>query len=682
MAPLEILAPAGNEEMLRAAVFSGADAVYLGLTAFNARRSAGNFTPEALARAVSFCHGRGVRVWVTLNTTLYAAELPEVARAVADVAAAGADGVIVQDLAVAALVKQMAPGLALRGSTQMSVHTLEGAKQLADMGFSCAILARELSLAEIEAITAASTIPTEVFVHGALCMSVSGQCYLSAFLGGRSGNRGSCAGPCRLPFAADGSGAAHLSLKDMSALDALPRLQAAGVGSAKIEGRLRTPEYVAAAVDACRRALAGEPYDKARLEAAFSRSGFTDGYLTGRIDGRMFGVRTAEDSAATKAALPALRELFRREMPRVPVDLVLACGADGVTLTARDDDGHTVCASRPGAPEPAQKDPMPGIEKALSRTGGTPFFVRGLTLAEGSEAPGYLPAGEWNELRRTVLEQLLTRREAPRPWPCAAPVLPAPQKHPIPPRQALWARFERAEQMPATVWTRCARVILPIAEAEQVPPDKRSAVILELPRAMFGDGEEQTARLLARWKDAGFAGVLLQNIAQLRLAKGWTMYGGFGLNITNPLAAAEYVRLGLSGMTLLPELTLPQMAAIEPGVPTMAFAYGHMPLMLTRACPLHNVHNCAGCNGQGELTDRKGRKFPVRCSGGLRGVRTVYNPVPLYMGERLGEMPVNTALAWFTLEDTPCAARVLELLAAGAPFDGEFTRGLYYKGTN
>ena len=237
--PLEILAPAGNEEMLRAAVYSGADAVYLGFSGFNARKSAGNFTAETLKDAVAFCHGRGVRVHVALNTTVYPGEVQDLADAIRAVAAAGADAVILQDMATAALAKRVAPGLELHGSTQMSVHSLAGVKELARLGFSRAILSRELSGREIARIAAESPIELECFIHGALCMSVSGQCYMSAFLGGRSGNRGSCAGTCRLPFAADGAKEGyHLSLKDLSLVDKIPELMEAGVVSVKIEGRL------------------------------------------------------------------------------------------------------------------------------------------------------------------------------------------------------------------------------------------------------------------------------------------------------------------------------------------------------------------------------------------------------------------------------------------------------------
>ena len=310
------------------------------------------------------------------NTTLYPAELPGLEQAVRDVAAAGADALIVQDLAVAQLAKRVAPGLALHGSTQMSVHSLAGALQLRDMGFSRVILSRELTLDEIAVIAAECGIEVETFIHGALCMSVSGQCYMSAFLGGRSGNRGACAGPCRLPFSAGEPGACHLSLKDMSHIDHLPAMAGAGVASVKIEGRLRTPEYVAAAVHACVQARDGQPYDKELLQNVFSRSGFTDGYITGRRDGTMFGVRTAEDAAAARQAIPRLRELFRRERPAVPVELKLCLEEDGARLTARDEDGHVVEKKGVTAPVPAQKDPADAYRRALEKTGGTPFYAR------------------------------------------------------------------------------------------------------------------------------------------------------------------------------------------------------------------------------------------------------------------------------------------------------------------
>ena len=370
MARIEILAPVGSEEMLRAAVFSGADAVYLGFSGFNARTGAGNFDADSLQEAVRFCHARGVAVHVALNTTVYGTELPALEQAIRAVAASGADAVICQDLAVATLIGKIAPQLPRHGSTQMSVHTLQGALELKELGFTRVVLARELSLPEVEHITKHCGIETECFIHGALCMSVSGQCYMSAFLGGRSGNRGSCAGPCRLPFDASAGlkpgqpgRACHLSLKDMDYIPHLRELMDAGVASVKIEGRLRTPEYAAAVVTACRAVCAGQPYDEKLVRDIFSRSGFTDGYLTNRNDGKMFGVRTEADAAATRAATPKARELFRRELQRVPVHYELSGGVEDVQIWDCD-----------------LANSLSGIEiKATSKRGG---YVRGVTVRD------------------------------------------------------------------------------------------------------------------------------------------------------------------------------------------------------------------------------------------------------------------------------------------------------------
>ena len=684
----EILAPAGNADMLRAAVFAGADAVYLGLDGYNARRSAGNFDPDALREAVCFCHARGVAVHVTLNTLVYAAELGGLADAVRAVAAAGADAVIVDDLATAQLVRSIAPGLRLHGSTQMSIHTAEGAKMLAKLGYSRAILARELSLAEIEAVVKASPIECEVFVHGAMCMSMSGQCMMSAFLGGRSGNRGACAGPCRLPFDATNGlrpgqpgKACHLSLKDMDLVPHMAQLKAAGVASIKIEGRLRTPEYAAAAVMACRAARAGQPYDEALLRDIFSRSGFSDAYLVGRNDGTMFGVRTEADAAATRAATPKARELFRRELERIPVHFCISGGVEdgGIKLTAFDDNGSRVNVYSADEPQPAQKDPAPGIERALGKTGGTPFTCAGVEFACGEGGPGFLPGSAWNEMRREALDKLLEKRSEVTPHAVQAFEMPTYPAHTVGQLPALAARFANAAQCPAEAAEKLQYLIFPIAEAESIPEAWRGKTLLELPRVMFGRLEQKTAARLDALQDAGFAGTVVNNPAQLRYTDGWTLYGGLGLNVTNPMSAARYASLGVQGMLLQPETALTAMQAVAPGVPTAALCYGHLPLMLTRACPLRNVRDCGKCPGGGTLRDRKGRDFTVTCSApGGAGVRTVFNPVPLYMGERLRELPVDVAVAAFTTETPARVSQILDLLFNAQPFDSEFTRGLYY----
>ena len=691
MSKIEILAPVGNEEMLRAAVFSGADAVYLGFSGFNARTSANNFNADTLKDAVAFCHARGVAVHVALNTTVYGGELPALEQAIRAVAASGADAVICQDLAVATLIGKIAPQLPRHGSTQMSVHSLQGALELKELGFTRVVLARELSMPEVEHITKHCGIETECFVHGALCMCVSGQCYMSAFLGGRSGNRGSCAGPCRLPFEAntlpEGKPGRlhHLSLKDNSVIDKLDKLQALGVASAKIEGRLRTPEYVAAAVSACLAGREGRAYDRDLLKNAFSRSGFTSGYLDGKIDGTMFGVRSEADAEQTKKTLPMLRELYRRERSRVPVKMKLEIEEGGEKLTVTDADGSKAFAYGDAEPQPARTDPTESLHRSLAKTGGTPFAVEDQDITvEMDGGPWFIPGGAVNELRREALDALLKKREVLRPWPTTEEHVPALPLRTLPSRRTLRARFENWEQVPERALDGIEYLILPIAQADRVPREWRAKTLLELPRVMFGKLEEDTARRIAATQDAGFAGYEVSNIAHLRLCRGLPMSGSFGLNITNQLAAQFYADNGLGSMLILPEVKDSDISTIAPThngrpVPTGVLVYGHMPLMITRACPLQNIHDCAHCDKTGVLTDRKAKKFPVRC--GL-GVRTIYNPVPIYMGDKPGALTVDYGVAYFTLESREEAAKILEMIRTHAPFEGDFTRGLYFKGTN
>ena len=691
MSKIEILAPVGNEEMLRAAVFSGADAVYLGFSGFNARTSANNFDADTLKDAVRFCHARGVAVHVALNTTVYGGELPALEAAIRAVAASGADAVICQDLAVATLIGRIAPQLPRHGSTQMSVHSLQGALELKELGFTRVVLARELSLPEVEHITKHCGIETECFVHGALCMCVSGQCYMSAFLGGRSGNRGSCAGPCRLPFEANALPEGkpgrlhHLSLKDNSVIDKLDQLQALGVASAKIEGRLRTPEYVAAAVSACLAGREGRAYDRDLLKNAFSRSGFTSGYLDGKIDGTMFGVRSEADAEQTKKTLPMLRELYRRERSRVPVKMKLEIEEGGEKLTVMDADGNKAFAYGDAEPQPARTDPTESLHRSLAKTGGTPFAASaGDITVEMDGGPWFVPGSAVNELRREALDALLKKREVLRPWPTTDENVPALPLRTLPSRRTLRARFENWEQVPERALDGIEYLILPIAQADRVPREWRAKTLLELPRVMFGRLDEDTARRIAATQDAGFAGYEVSNIAHLRLCRGLPMSGSFGLNITNQLAAQFYADNGLGSVLILPEVKDSDISTIAPThdgrpVPTGVLVYGHMPLMVTRACPLQNIHDCAHCDKTGVLTDRKAKKFPVRC--GL-GVRTIYNPVPIYMGDKPGALTVDYGVAYFTLESREEAAQILDMIRTHAPFEGDFTRGLYFKGTN
>ena len=670
----EILAPAGSMENLVAAVYSGADAVYLGVQSFNARASAANFSFEELKKAVGFCHARNVKVNVTLNTILYDRELEEFRQTVRQIAACGVDAIIAQDLAAAKIIKSVAPDIALHGSTQMAVHNLAGALLLKEMGYSRVILARELTLSQVKYITENCGIETEIFVHGALCMSLSGQCYASAYLGGRSGNRGRCAGTCRLPMSARGNlEDNHLSLKDLCAMEMLPEMEKIGVKCVKIEGRLRTPEYVAAAVDSARKALACQPFDKQLLADAFSRSGFTNGFLEGKLNKNVFGVRTKEDSRKTKEALPKLRALYRREGQYVPVSFEFDM-AEGKSLLTISDGKNMFSQTIEAELQNTDKDFEKSLKASLEKLGGTPFYAEDIkcNLIEGK----YLPLSAVNNRRRRLAAELLAKREEVVPWAvhdyhAEKPVYAARGKK-------LVARFENTEQIPMDLCCRFEYITVPLDEIETIPEGIRDKVVLELSRDIFGR-EDIIRKQVKKAEEKGYNRFCVQNIGHIPLVKGKELWSSFTLNVSNSLAAQEYKALGVDTITISPEITLEQISRITKDVRTAVIGYGHIPLMLVKACPLHNVRTCANCNGKGYLTDRKGMELPVLCHGKIAGYREIFNAVPLYLGDKQQDINADYISLNFTVENENQVRKIIGKFISGQPFGADFTRGLYYK---
>lgn len=687
---MEILAPAGGPEALKAAVFAGADAVYLGGPAFGARANAKNFTREQLREAAEFCHGRGVRVHVTVNTLLKDSELPAALELVSYLCSLPVDAVLVQDMGLFSLLRERAPALTLHASTQMSLHTPGGTALLSGLGASRVVLARELTLEEIREISEGCPVELEAFLHGALCMSLSGQCWLSAVLGGRSGNRGMCAQPCRLPFSAPGGTGHDLSLKDLSFVRDVGKLEAAGVCSAKIEGRMKRPEYVAAAVSACRRAADGETVPETlmeNLEAVFSRSGFTDGYLTGRRGREMFGVRTKEDVAgATEKVFASLRGLYRGERQSVPVVLELQEREDFLVLAARDSEGREVRAqAEKGAGE------LPALsrercEAQLKKTGGTPFLVKEALVPEGDVRAG---VSQLNALRREALDKLLSQRAKREPIPFA----PLPYK--VSPRR----RSGGAEGLPVRAYFRnpeqvcrealdCDCIALPLDTAPEELSRLRargfSNIYLEQPRAFFGAEGEVERLMSARMKD-GFCDFICGNLGGLWLGKklGAAMHGGFSLNIFNTAALDCFQGLGLVSAEASFELTGRELAALGGALPRGVMVYGRQALMLTRNCPLANSpRGCLHCKTAGCLTDRMKKKFPVVCTGkGSARYSEVLNSVPLWLGDRERELAgLEFGVFRFTVENSVECGKVLSAFFRQETPGFDYTRGLFSRG--
>ncbi|MDP3448498.1 MAG: U32 family peptidase [Eubacteriales bacterium] len=671
----EILAPAGGEEQLLAAVRCGADAVYLGGQNFNARRNAANFAETSLTKAVSYCHARGVKVYVAVNTIVMDSEMSALEEEADQIAEVGADAVIIQDMAVLRLFHNRYPTLKRFASTQTAVHNIDGARFLESVGFDSIVLARELSLDEIAAICASVSIQKEAFIHGAHCMSVSGACYLSAMLGGRSGNRGLCAQPCRLNWTS-GDHPYALSLKDMSLITHLSELADAGINSFKIEGRMKRPEYVAAATAACKLALTGKSYDAEALRAVFSRSGFTDGYLKGQRSAEMFGYRTKEDVTGADGVLSSLAALYRNETPLVPIDLVFSLDKSAASLTVSD--GVLEVTAQGSAPERANHRALDqeSAKKNLEKTGGTPFFVRSFRseIAEGLT----LPISALNAMRRDALDELLELRGQPTPhkkhdFDFAAPARDrSPRETP-----ALWARFHQKEQI--ACMDSFEKIILP-AEEIDAPLLARlgEKLIAQLPTVLFPEDEPAFDARLEALAKAGLISVWANNVYGISLGRrlGLAVHGGFGLNLSNTEALAFHEAQGLNSATLSFELSMNAIKALGGSIPRGVLSYGYLPLMHVRNCPIKASIGCAACGQKGILPDRMQVRFAVECDH-YRSV-ALLNSVPLDIAKR-NMRGLDFQMLYFTRERAHEIEMIAKRFLAAEKTDEPHTTGLYYK---
>lgn len=683
---MELLSPAGSEESLCAALRCGADAVYLGLKDFNARRNAHNFDADALSLAVAQAARQGAKIYVTMNTVLSDEELPAALAAAELLCRTGVSGVIVADPGLAALLQKMAPGLRLHASTQMGVNSPAALRVLKQLGFSRAVAAREMSREELRALCAEARrldMEIEVFIHGALCMCLSGSCYMSAFLGGRSGNRGLCAQPCRLPFSAKGGTGYDLSLKDLSLLSHLHELEEMGVASLKIEGRMKRPEYVAAATAAGRQVLdTGRlPADLAEaLGTVFSRSGFTDGYYVNTRGREMFGRRTEEEAALSASVRTSLHGLYRAERQCVPLDAAFLL-EDGTASFTLSDGVHRVSASV--ATAKGDTPPSPEfLRSKLSRMGGTNYYVNHLSCK--AEEDGYLSAAALGELRKSAVAQLdALRRPQPIPFTPIDYVNQATSKRNRGDRPIKWiARFDNRAQIPddPAAFAGLAAVALPAeGDFSNLSIPEGVGKILDLPRGVF-DKEAYLCERLQTAKAAGFSHALCGNPAAFALAKeaGLLPIADFGLNLFNSAALQTVQNLGAAAAVLSPELTLRQIDRLSPPLPIGSIVYGRLPLMITRNCPVKNGRSCRECGRTSSLTDRKGTAFPVRCRLGLA---ELLNSVPIWMADRKSELgALDFGLLYFTTEAKEEVAHILRCYRHGGAKPDSLTRGLFYRG--
>ncbi len=690
---LELLAPAGSMEALRAAVQNGANAVYLGCGSFNARQGAKNFTPQMLTEAVKYCHIRGVAVHLTLNTLVSDREIGEVCTLIRHAATSGVDAFIVQDLGVAQLCKEIAPNVSIHGSTQMTVCSLPGVQFCAAMGMDRVVLSRELEKSEIRYICENSPIEIEVFGHGALCMSYSGQCYLSAAIGGRSGNRGRCAQPCRQCYGYGRFDNKYpLSLKDNCLVGFLRELEDMGVASLKIEGRMKRPEYVAAVTNVYRQAIDTGVVTREMIDtliASFSRQGFTDGYYMGQTGPAMFGIR--QDKYEDPKWLQAVRQSYEAtENGLVSVDFDVQITANRCTVTVTDTQGHSCTANAPGA-EPARTRALTRDEliARLEKTGGTPYRCNQVKC---SIDPGLsLSAAAINSLRRDALNQLTAlraRREQQALH--RAPTFPR-----IPNRRdtaGLNIQVTSLEQITQKLLQIKPQVLYVPIHCLTLDPlfchelARKVRLCAVLPRIIH-DGElgklREDMRLI---RQMGVREVLVGNVGLLLPAReaGMRIRGDFSLNLFNTGAVHLMKDLELKSATLSFELTLPQIRDISKSVPCEILAYGRLPLMVTENCLIQGRTGSCTCNlGPTRLVDKTGADFPI-IKDGDKCRSVLLNGKKLNWLDRQNDL--NRLGLWgirlyFTTENPREVDQVLANVTNPLPFDpGSSTRGLYLRG--
>ena len=692
---MELLAPAGSMEALRAAVCNGADAVYLGADTFNARMNARNFSAADLQEAVVYCHVRGVKVHLTLNTLVLDREMPRAAELIRLAASCGVDAFIVQDLGMVLLCRQLAPDVPIHASTQMSIHSLEGVMEAAALGCSRVVLARELPAEEIAHICKKSPVEIEVFVHGALCMCYSGQCYLSSVIGRRSGNRGQCAQPCRLPYGYGRFESTRypLSLKDNCLAGELDELRRMGVASIKIEGRMKRPEYVAIVTRAYRTVLNGGklmPSDLQELETAFSRQGFTDGYFRGQTGSDMFGRRQeGEDTADLFASARATYEQGEPQRIGVRFYAMIRRG-EPAQLAVEDPDGN-LCRTRGPVPEQAVYRSLTpqDLEQQLKKTGGTPYLC---TAVRSSLDPDLmLPASAINAMRRDVIAELTAKRGRAAPARLNAYDEP-PRYDGIAGEPQLTIAVRTAGQITSRMLSMKPTVLyVPLSELAE-HPDLPQRVSVEtqlaaiLPRVIWSGELAPVARQLRTVYEMGVRQVLAGNLGQLHIARaaGFAVRGDFGLNIVNSRAMRYLREQGLDSQLLSFELTLPQVRDISKAVPAELLIYGRLPLMLMENCVMKNRTGICACQtGTVRLVDRVGEEFPiVKDPGTCRNV--LLNGKKLYLLDKkdaLRGMGLWALRLQFTTENPGEIDKVLMDYQGRAVFDaGSYTRGLYSRG--
>ncbi len=684
----ELLSPAGSDEALIAAVMSGADAVYAGGDKFSARAGAKNLAD--MRAAAEYCHKYGVKIYAAVNTLIKENELDELAAYALYLNECGVDGVIIQDAGAAVVFQNIVPALERHASTQMTASDKFDVQYLNTRGFKRVVISRELSRAEIADIRRHTKAELEMFVHGAICMCYSGQCLMSSIIGGRSGNRGRCAQPCRKSYRLleNGKEVADcyaLSPKDMALIDYVSELDAMGINSLKIEGRLKRAEYVAAVTGVYRRCLdehrKSTKCDMAELTNAFSRSGFTDGYFTGKLGANMMCHTDPSNSAANSFTDEAKRRAagFGREID-IDMQCIIAAG-EPVRLFANDG-GHYIEVSSDTLAETAKTKPTDPerVRAQLAKLGGTGYRAANIDVMTDSSAA--VPISGINALRREAVRELDAARTAVVPCEVFGynPHIDYTRDKRTP---SIAADVLTREQADAAARCGVARIFAyPRLAAELARDYPELEIITKI-------GPEHKPDVITDAVEISTAGGISRY-------KGKRIIGGVRLNITNSLAAEFYSEL--DEITLSAELNSAEVRSCITRIcaKTGIIAYGRLELMVMRNCPVKALGKCAKHGAKFSLKDGHGEEFPLICSETCTGtcsdwcMARLLNSKPIYMADKAAELLSMNADIWrlvFTTESGIETARIIENYRtaltgenAAKMRENTFTRGHYTRG--
>lgn len=685
MSKIEILSPARNEETVKAAVRSGCDAVYVGMKKYSARMAADNFTLDELENCVKYCHQRNVKVYVAINTVIFDEEIEDALLLVRECAKRDIDAVIVQDLGFAYAIRKIYPSLALHASTQMSVFSVSGVKKLYNLGFKRVVLARELTKEEIRYIhEQCPDIELEVFVHGALCMCVSGQCYFSAMLGGRSANRGMCAQPCRLPYTGKTSECNGLSLKDNSIIDKINELAFCGVTSMKIEGRMKRPEYVAVATRACKEQRDNDEMSlltKTQLEKVFSREGFTKGYYEGKRNKEMFGKRTKEDvTAANEALFKDIRQTYQREEQTDPLRFIFTAKANEKAELKCN--GYTVYSEKLVEKAKNKATDEERIKNSLNKTKDTHYFVEDISLDIDKDIA--ISVSEINSMRREMLSLLDSQKETWHEYTEKISIEEFLAKKIETTKDSAKKTFVVSKDTKINnSFKKFDVVFIDIFSLNEDAVKKFTGegvhIGLDIPRTFIS--EQKIKELLQKYIKLGIRDIYIENISMLELLKGEDViiYAGFTLNICNSYSLLFLKEEGVSFCEASIELTQGQIRNMKKSIPVGMTGYSYIPLMISRNCPFKTDEmTCKSCKKDNVLQDRKDKEFRVFCKN---GVVEILNCVPLILPQKIyeGSEAQFTVFHFFVENSVENKEKIISKMALNSHFD-IYTTGMYRRG--